>query len=637
MQFVEQNTLIAKLYKSGLWCAAFLNVVLPAAAQTNAVNSANNAAPSLTPEQIAADAQLLRSWQQQTGQSVLFSGNSAGAGQPGDAGKVEFHGEIGLGGYHSRVSIPSGNTALSTAKSGDFGKLVFQGDVRTTNAELDTTYAQGSFTSTDDRGLQPRYATQVNNLQIGRSGVGYQVALGDVAANFSSLSSNLGLRGALLSKDFGAFTATGFAGVVADSWEALANQDSRDSQSARTRNLRDVAGLKGEYKFINQNGSPDSQNNTQLSAYATVQNYRDRPGTASPLSSLVPLPVGTVIGPLTTLEGTLASLGSKYNQGNFLLTAELAASRTTDQTTDPSSTAVAPPDSTGNALLIDANYKIGSVNLRAGHHNVDANFTSLSQSGLPGVRETYLASDWQITPQLLWGVDLRTAIARTPAFGAAVPTGSAGGASPNYQSSLDSLTNRVSYSLQDISGLAFSLLDTRSKGVDIQRNDNRNDSTQLGASYASPSWSANALLGVGHSRNAGNTLYDSNSTNWQLFTGRNWGNDSRSETFGIQGTLGAQVQRFAAGTSSRSNNFGLNLQSTSGVGTFNASWQRQTTTQPVAGTARLSTNSYSLEWSKDITSQWNAKAYARANRRNHGDALLQSDESVVGVQGIYRW
>ena len=642
MQFVKQNNFFAKLCKLGLWCAVFLSFALPVAAQTSTVNDVKSAGLSLTPEQIAADAQLLRSWQQQTGQTILFGGNPAGTAQTGGQGTLEFHGQIELGVYNSRVSIPSGNAALSSAQSGDFGKLVFQGDVRTTNAELDTTYAQGSFTSTDDRGLQPRYATQINNLQAGRSGVGYQVALGDVAANFSGLGSNLGLRGGLVSKDLGAFTATGFAGVVADSWEAMANQDPRDSQSARTRNLRNVAGLKGEYKFIDQNGAPDSQNNTQLSAYATVQNYRDKPGTATPLSLLVPPPLGTVLVPLTTLEGTVASVGTKYSQGNLLVTAELATSRTTDQSADQTTTAAtSPPDSRGDALVIDANYKIGSVSLRAGHHKIDANFTSLSQGSLPGVRETYLGTDWQMTPQLLWGIDLRTAVAQVPAFGAAAPTGSTAGSTTGVlfsdKSSLDSLTNRVSYSLQDIAGLAFSLLDTRSKGIDIQRNNNRNGSTQLGASYASVSWSANAQLGTGHSRSAGNPLYDSRSANWQLFVGRNWGNDSRSETLGLQATLGALVQKFEAGTNSRSNNYGLNLQSTSRAGTFNASWQRQTTTQPVAGAARLNTNSYSLEWSKDITSQWNAKAYARANRRNHGDVLLQSDDSVVGVQGIYKW
>lgn len=583
-----------------------------------------------------ANQQVLRSWQLQTGQSIPFGSNPAAAPIDPAIGKplartstgVEFHGQIELGGYNNRVASPSGNAALGSMRSGYFGKTVFQGDLRTTNAEQDVTYAQGTFTSTDDRSLQSRYATQINNLQIGRTGVGYQIALGDVAASFSGLSTNQGLRGALLAKDIGALTATGYAGVVADSWDALADRDTRDGQPSRIRNLRDVMGLKGEYKI-------NLQSVTKASIYATLQNYRDRAGTASPVSLLVPLPLGTVIAPITNLEGTVASLGGKFSQGNLQLTSEFATSRTEDQSGSQDS-------ATDEAFVIDALYKIGPVSLRAGHHDLGANYVALAQTNAAGVRETYAGADWQINPQVLWGVDARTAVTRAPTLGALI---GATGTLPATQSSLDSLSNRLSYSLQDIPGLAFSLSDTRSQGRDALGNDNRIDSTQVGASFANTAWSANVSLGIGHARSAANPSLDSNSQNWQLFVGRNWSGtgagsaSAPSWTLGLQGTLGQQTQKLLTlSTSNKSTNMGLNLQATHPqLGTLSAGLQHQTSNQPTTGAPSLKSTSFSLDWGRDFGPQWSAKAYAKASKRNQGDVRLQYDERVVGVQGAYKW
>jgi hypothetical protein len=620
-----------KLNASQFSWACFALSPLCAAAQVVAPTNVDLADP--------ANQQVLRSWQQQTGQGIPFGIAliDPATGKPvANAAATEFHGQLELGGYTNRVSVPSGNAALGSTRSGGFGKIVFQGDVRSTSAEQDITYAQGTFTSTDDRGVQPRYASQINNLQVGRSGPGYQIALGDVAANFSGLSTNQGLRGALLAKDIGALTATAYAGVVADSWEALSSRDTRDGQPARTRNLRDVAGLKADYKITQQGAD-------QLSAYATLQHYRDQSGTASTLPPTVPLPLGTVIAPLTTLQGTIASLGGKYMQGNLQLSAELASSRSEDQNATTTSTNDSASD---NAFVIDALYKLGSVSLRAGHHDLGANFASLAQTNARGVRETYAGAEWQISPQLLWGIDARTANTRAPTLGAL--TGLTGTV-PASESTLDSLSNRVSYSLQDTPGLAFSLSDTRSQGRDALGNDNRIDTTQLGVSFANPAWSANLSLGIGHARSAANSAFDSNSHNWQIFVGRNWasapnasaGNSASSDswTLGLQGTLGQQTQKLLSqGTRSQGSNIGLNLQAVhTQLGTFSAGWQLQTTTQPLLGAPHLTSRSVQLDWSRDFGAHWNAKAYARDSRRNQGDALLEYNERTVGVQGTYKW
>jgi hypothetical protein len=554
-------------------------------------------AQTATPEQLAVDAQVLRSWQLQTGQSIrLGSATSGPAAKP-----LEFHGQVTTDVYNSKVLIPSGNPALTPAKDGNFGKLVFQGDVRNLSADQDTTYAQGVFTSTDDRGLQPRYSTQINNLQVGRSGAGYQIAFGDVVAGFSSLSSNLGLRGGLANKDLGALAISGFAGTVAESWEALSQQQALDGLPERTRLLRDVLGLKVDYRI-----------SSDLSAFVTLQNYHDRAGSAAP-----------VLG-IAALDGTIGSVGGKYSQGNLQLNAELAYANKKDP--------AASTQANDTAIVVDGTYRINSVGLRFGHHNLGADFTSLAQTIAPGLRETYVGADWQMTPQLLWGVDLReaaTRLAATAFFNAS-------------QSTLDSLYNRIAYNLQDIPGAALSLSDTRSRGVDVLGNDNSNTSTQVGASYANAAWSLNALLGRNRSRNQGNVLANSDGSNWQLFVGRTWDNGGierqASWSLGVQSTAGSQVQSFTSGTSSRSYNLGLNLQANvRSVGTMSAGWQGQTTTQPIAGAARLTTHTFNLDWTKNFGLHWSAKAYAKVNRRNHGDVLLQTDEQVLGVQAGYKW
>ncbi|MFM7330842.1 MAG: hypothetical protein ACKO1L_04140 [Brachymonas sp.] len=141
-----------------------------------------------------ANDQVLKSWQQQTGQAASVN----------PQGQIEFHGGITVDAYRVDIKNPSGNAALSPLRENDFGKAVFQGDVRTQSPEQDVTYLQGVLTGTNDRTVIARYANQINSFQMGRAGVGYQLAFGDVVANFSGLSSNLGLRGALMAKQWGA-------------------------------------------------------------------------------------------------------------------------------------------------------------------------------------------------------------------------------------------------------------------------------------------------------------------------------------------------------------------------------------------------------------------------------------------------
>ncbi len=566
------------------WALSCLSTTVAIAQTTDAAQPASQ----------QANTQVLQSWQQQTGQAASVS----------PQGQVEFHGGVALDAYSARATSPSGNPALSPLRDNSFGKLTFQGDVRSQSPEDDITYLQGTFTSTNDRSVLSRYATQINSFQTGRAGAGYQFAFGDVVANYSGLSSNLGLRGLLAAKQFGALTVTGVAGTVAESWEALFQRDALDKLPPRTRYLRDVIGVKAEYAF-----------DQQLSAFATLQSYSDRTGSA-------PLPVGS-----PALGGVVISTGLKYTQDTLQLAAELASAKTEDK--------IALTDRSGNALVVDGSYRFtqAGVGLRFGYHDLGPRFASLAQTVAPGIREWYAGADWQISPQLNWGIDLRDATTRVAATAF----------SPASENALETLSNRLSYSFQGITGLVLSLSDTRNWGEDAFGNSNRNDTTQISMNYGSQVWQAGMSLGVGHSRSPINPLADTNNSQWQLNLGRNWSDASlekqASWTVNLQGSLGQQVQKqVLVATQSNANTYGLNLSASStAIGQILLGLQRQQTDQPTPGAPRLATTTINLDWTKALTPQWQLKGYAKVNRRNHGDVTLQVDERILGVQGSYKW
>jgi hypothetical protein len=541
-----------------------------------------------------ANTQVLQSWQQQTGQAASVS----------PQGQLEFHGGVTLDAYSVDIKSPSGNPALSPLRDNSFGKLIFQGDVRSQSPEQDITYLQGTFTSSNDRSVLSRYATQINSFQTGRAGVGYQLAFGDVVANYSGLSSNLGLRGLLAAKQFGALTVTGVAGTVAESWEALFQRDALDKLPARTRYLRDVIGVKAEYAL-----------DQQLSAFATLQSYSDRTGSA-------PLPAGS-----PALGGLVISTGLKYAKDNLQLSAELASAKTEDK--------IALTDRSDHAFVVDGTYRFtqAGVGLRFGYHDLGPKFASLAQTVAPGIREWYAGADWQITPQLTWGVDLRDATTRVAATAL----------TPASQTGLETFSNRLSYSFQNITGLIVSLSDTRNWGEDALGNSNRNDTTQLSLNYGSQLWTAGVSLGQGHSRSPINPAADTNNSQWQFMLGRNWSDASAEKqaswTLSLQGNLGQQIQKqVLVGTQSKATTFGLNLTTSStSWGQWLLGLQRQRTDQPTPGAPQLSTSSLNLDWTKAFGPQWQWKGYAKVNRRNHGDVALQVDERILGVQGSYKW
>jgi hypothetical protein len=130
---------------------------------------------------------------------------------------------------------------------------------------------------------------------------------------------------------------------------------------------------------------------------------------------------------------------------------------------------------------------------------------------------------------------------------------------------------------------------------------------------------------------------------WQVTVGRNLSN-ATAETpadwsMSLQATAGRQLQTLSTtGAETRTSNAGINVTGTSRTyGNLSLGLQHQRSTQPISGTANLTTNTLQLDWTKAFGQQLTIKAYARINRRNHGDVLLQVDERIIGVQGAFKW
>lgn len=567
------------------------------------------AASSALPVEAGANSQVLQAWQQQTGQAAWVN----------DQGQVEFHGAVTVDAYSNGSNIPSGNRALSPLPHGTFGRATFQGDVRSTTEEGDVTYLQGVLTNGNDRTVMPRYDTQVNSFQAGRAGPGYQIAVGDVVAGFSGLSSNLGLRGLLAARQTGSLTFTGFAGTVTETWESLLNVRPLDGFAARTRYSRDVYGGKAELQY-----------DEALSGFVTLQGWRDR--TSSAL-----LPVGS-----TALGGTSISVGGKYLAQRGQLAVETAHSSQQDVSLGGVGAGAVPgagfagttSAGSGNAFIADASYRWDTVGVRAGFHNLSTGYASLAQTVAPGVREWYAGGDWMISPELTWSSDLRHALSRMAAT-AFFPAAS---------NELDSLANRLSYNIASLPGLMLSLSDTRNTGKDGFGNKTTNDQTMYSAAYAVGQWNAQAGAGTGRSRSPVAPQADSDSRQWQFGLGRFFSDSETVEgvprwTLSTQLFATGQDQRMlAASTEVSSRVIGVNFSLQSQHhGTVSAGWQRFSTTQPLAGQPTLVTQSLTLDWAYQLSRQFSLKAYARLNYRNHGDLLFQADERIVGLQGAYQW
>jgi hypothetical protein len=591
-------------YRIGLrWPGQALAAVLgalvcaPLAAQTDAGQDPNK--------------QVLQNWQQ-------TAGNAPGLVPAADGGtRIEWKANVAFDVYRNEITAPSASPQTATPlRSGDFQKLQIATEIKLVQPAGDTTYLQASGLGSNDRSVLTRYPDQLTNLQAGRTSQNYKINAGDFAASLSSLGTNLGMRGLSLSRQFESWGVTAHAGTIADSWEALANRRPLDATPARSRFLRDAYGVK-----------LDNTVTPEFKAYVSAQGFSDREGS---------LP--TEQATLAPADGRAATVGFTYQQGQFNASGETALSRYQERDQ---------LERKGHASILDSTYRIDQWAIRAGYHDVNPNFVSLSQAVPPGIKESYLGADWVAATWITLGLDLRDTQNRTPAIAllppptdpAAIPPPQV----PSTANKVRSVNGRAAINFgPEHPGWNLGFNSSDARGEDNQGLANRNYNFGTTLAYASPTWTMNTMLGRGKLENAANPQFDSKTTNYQLQLGRNYSGEAPAGiplwTLGWNANLSQQTQRLvSAGTETKNLTYGL------GINAQRIEWGRLaltlsdgSATQP-AGGPDLKTRSVQLEATRPLGQQNAFKVYLRDTHRNVGAPTLQTEERVGGVQLNLVW
>jgi hypothetical protein len=517
--------------------------------------------------------------------------------------KIEWKGGVSADVYTNSVTSSNG-TINSPLRNGTFYKGMVQGDLRGINSAGSVNYLQFGLTQTDDRSVSSLYPHQINNIQLGRSSQSYLLAMGDVAPNFSSLSSALGARGIIGQKQIGDTTVYGYSGVVAESWEAL------DSLVVRKQFLRDVYGVKLEHTLTQG-----------LKVYATGQTGSDREG--------------SITNPSVAATALAAKLhdysgGFQYAEGQFQLAGETASGGFQQVTQESHS---------GHASILDSGWRGQTVTIRAGYHDIDPGFASLSTMAVAGVKEIYGGGDWVVAPWITLGADLRNSknsilmFFQSPGFNPVYL--------PTKISDTDSGALRANINFgPELPGWGLGLQQNESKPRDPMSNVSRNGQSSATLNYATLTWTSGLGYSLGKVRNEASPAMDSDTTSWQFMLGRSLNNADNatpaSWMFNVNLNAALQDQQFlVTGTNSRNVNYSLTFAGQRvNWGSLNLVLTNGLTTRPT-GQPDLKLRSSQLEALHPFSAQSSAKIYLRDTQRNIGDPLLGADERVVGAQLIY--
>lgn len=535
---------------------------------------------------LAANDQVLAAWQQGGGSSPELVQQSDGGTT------IQWTGGISVDAY--RNSVTGGNT-VTALRQGNFYKATAQGDLRSTRADGDIHYLQFSVSNSDDKAvISHAPGTQINTLQMGFAGQNYQVALGDVAASFSALGTNAGLRGLLAQRAFGRTTFSATAGVLADSWESLTQAVDP------TRYVRNVYGAKLETAVADS-----------AKVFVSAQGYNDVESSMT---------AGT--SQLAPASGRTATAGFAYQQGSFGIQGEAGSSRwaATGQTSQDD-----------HAFIVDANWNFQSVGIRAGHHDLGKYYTSLSAQGGNGVKETYLNGNWLARDWLNLTADVRHSenglvAVTTP------PTASAN------KTDAESLGAVITFG-PDHPGWSLMLNQAQSLGKNTDGSANRNRNYGATVSYSDVKW--NGTLGYMRGTVTNNSASASNATTrtWQATMGRTWSDAAPGGmpvwSGGVTLGLSRQEQDLASGGGPRTTTWQVGLTGQRAEwGNLTASYTDGTTSGQTGG-GDLRQKSWQLEATHPFKGQNSIKLYVRDNRTSGSTTGADYKEQVTGVQVVY--
>lgn len=439
--------------------------------------------------------------------------------------KIEWHGGATLDAYSRSAS---GGATLTPYTGGHYHRIGLQSDLRGTTQEGDVSWMQFALTQSDDPSVIFLGNSQVNTLSAGRAGQGYRYALGDVAANHSTLGANAPMRGLLAQRYFGQTLLSAAAGVVAESWEALADQ------GRRRMFLKNAYALKAE--------TPLGQG---LQAYVTLQGFREDGDS---------LPAGLLA--LTPTSGSSGTLGLNWREGRYFLQAEGGLSRYGEKGLD---------GHRDRALIVDGGWQGDKLGLRLGHHDLGRYFASLSGLMGAGIRETYANANWTATAWLSLTGDVRRsenqmAAPPVPPPPPTIPPTPVTPYTP-FVGRTEAASLRAQISFPGVPGLGLGLSAGESHGRSSGGASNRSQNQGATLSYAAMAW--NASLGFQNSKQSNSVAAasDSRTETWSASYGRNWSDATgvapASWTLNATATASAQRQHLETGATATLNTLNL--------------------------------------------------------------------------------
>jgi len=524
---------------------------------------------TLTPAQagerilLASNDQVLVAWQQgqQGGPTPQLVEQESGGTV------IQWQGNITYDIYRRETK---GGYLLTPHSTGNFYQGRLASDVRAQNSRGSVSYLQLSARYTDDPAvLSKAVGGQIDTLQFGHVAEGYQVAFGDVAANFSTLGTSLGLRGFLGQTLIGQTVVSASAGYLAQDWETLVDS------SKRTQYLRQVYALKIE--------TPVHEN---LRIFVSGQGYRDDTDSLDAGMSM--------LRAASTQAGTV---GFSFDLGRFAVQAEGGASRFREKGGE---------SETDHALIVDAGWLFDALALRAGYRDIGLYYNSLSTQGGNGIEEIYLNANWRAASWLSLNADLRRSENEIAGFSG---------------SSSFSETNALATSWVITFGprfAAWSLMLNQSISDGENSNGSTNSNQTYGAvvSYADSSWNSSLGYQLLDVNNRGSYSSDSQIDSWQYNLSRIWqGNIETASSWQLAPalTISYQDQQLDTGNGSRTLSWNIGLSGERARwGSFAAGYGEGTTAQ--AGSSDLRQQNWQIEVGYPLWKRSQLKAYYSGNR-----------------------
>jgi hypothetical protein len=374
-------------------------------------------------------------------------------------------------------------------------------------------WAQFALTQSDDPSVLMLGNSQINTLSAGRAGQGYRFAVGDVAVSHSTLSANTPLRGALAQRYFGQTLLSASAGVIAESWEALADQ------GRRRMFLKNVYALKAERPF-----------SQYLQAYATVQGFREDGDS-----------VGSGAIALTPTSGHSATAGMNWREDRLFLQAEAGLSRFGEKGLE---------GHRDRAFIADGGWQGDKLGLRLGHHDLGRYYASLSGLAGAGIKETYANANWLATSWMSLTGDVRRSenSMAAPPLPPPPPTIPPTPVTPYtpFTGTTEAANLRAQFTFPDVPGLGLGLTAGESRGKSSGSNGiNRSQNQGANLTYVKPAWSTS--LGYQNSKQSNSIAAssDSRTDTWTASYGRNWSDatDVAPASWMLNATASGNFQR----------------------------------------------------------------------------------------------